>query len=178
MKPTSKTFISLLSCLFVINVATAQIYTSLSTEVINSTVGSTDTDSRARAHLLLKLGVVSVDHVRVGVNIEYLHNSYYHKFAFEVGRRLYIGPKIEIIPTINFGFINRDGDALFTHGVGLETNYPITKKLGVSFNLTLSSRADLDLLSEMAGNARPYNYRANAFIGLVYEIVDPANKKP
>lgn len=112
-----------------------------------------------------RAGAVS-DHLKVGVNFDYLQGESYQKFTFDVGRRFYLGANIEIIPTVEFGFINRDG-GFFTHGLGVETAYFIKENLGIVLIANINKRKDLDIYQ--SGN----NYRPNMFIGLLYKFRNP-----
>lgn len=145
--------------------AKSQIYVSLYSE-------TTESIKSQEIFLLTKVGIIS-NHIRVGVNYEYQFNTYYSRFSFELGRRLYIGTKIESTPTVNFGFIARDGDAFLSYGIGLENNYQLNKRFSLSLNLTLNSAQDLNFLNELYTGNKTTNYRGNAYIGVVFMLKDP-----
>lgn len=147
----------------------SQPYVSVSSEVVNSTFGSSDTEGNGKLNFLVKAGVVA-DDIKVGLSISHLQSFYLQTFSFDVGRRLYIGQDIEITPAVSFGVINRDSQAFFYHGIELENNYFLIDKLAISLTLKLNSRSDLDYMGELMGGDRNRNYRSEIYLGVFYKF--------
>lgn len=116
----------------------------------------------------IRVGAVA-NNIKVGVNFDYQHAENLQKFTFDLGRRLYLGTNVEIIPTVEFGYINRDNDGFFTHGATLETAYFIKDNFAIVLIGNVYRRKDIDFYYE-SGN----NYRSILFIGLLYKFRDPA----
>lgn len=165
--------------LFLVSFTTiAQVQVSLSQETINTTFKTKQNGLDASAHYHLRVGMISNGEIKIGVNIESMEDAYFRSFSFDLGRRLFIGQNIEVIPAMEFGLIDRDFDGFFFYGANVEFDYFINDHIGIMLVIKANNRKDFDRLNEIYYNTTDAkHYSANVFIGIVYKFNNPANTK-
>lgn len=148
----------------------SQPYVSVGTEVVNATLGTSDTEGKSKAHILLRVGAVTEGHFKLGLSFEHIIQSDYDRMTIDLGRRLYLGQDIEITPAINLGLMARHKDAFFIYSGEIETNYFLTKHFAISLVTRLNSRQDKDLEAEWYGNSRTYHFSGSYHLGVLYKF--------
>ena len=167
----------LILLLLIANVTQSQnIYFSAGIDVRNSISGSKATNNKSELDLNFKFGLVSNKGVEITINYEKFNAIDFSRFAFGVGQQIELTEKIKVVPTIEYGLINRSGnwggglsqdEGKSSHlgfGFSLPIRYEINDKFAVELQSQLLQRTDIN--TKYGGN----NFVLSNFINLVYKI--------
>ena len=163
--------------LLISNVAQSQnLYFSAGIDVRNAISGSKATDNRSALDLNFKFGLVSNKCTEITINYEKFNVIDFSRFSFGVGQQIEITHKIKVVPTLEYGLINRSGnwggglsqdDGKSSHlgfGFSLPIRYEINDKFAIELQSQLLQRTDIN--TKYGGN----NFVLSNFVNLVYKI--------
>lgn len=163
--------------LLIANVAQSQnVYFSAGIDVRNAIAGSKPTNNKSELDLNLKFGLVSNKGIEITVNYEKFNAIDFSRFSFGLGKQIEINDKFKVVPTLEYGLINRSGDwggGLSTKnnnsshlgwGISLPIRYEINDNFAVELQSQLLQRVDIN--TKYGGN----NFVLSNFVNLVYKI--------
>lgn len=167
----------LLLLLLIANLAQSQnIYGGLGIDVRNAIVGSKPTNNKLELDLNLKFGMVTLKKTEITINYEKFNRIDFSRFSFGLGQQIEVTDKFKVVPTLEYGLINRSGnwggglsqdEGKSSHlgwGISVPIRYEINDNFAVELQSQLLQRVDLN--TKYGGN----NFTFSEFINFVYKI--------
>ena len=167
----------LILLLLIANASQSQnLYFSAGIDVRNAIAGSKPTNNKSELDLNFKFGLVSNKGVEITINYEKFNAIDFNRFAFGVGQQIEVTEKIKVVPTLEYGLINRSGnwgggfsqdDVKSSHlgfGFSLPIRYEINDYFAIELQSQLLQRTDIN--TKYGGN----NFVLSNFVNLVYKI--------
>ena len=167
----------LILLLLIANLAQSQnLYFSTGIDLRNAVVGSKPTNNKSELDLNFKFGLVSNKSTEITINYEKFNAIDFSRFAFGVGQQIEVTNRIKVVPTFEYGLINRSNDwggglsqddgksSHLGFGFSLPIRYEINDNFAVELQSQLLQRTDIN--TKYGGN----NFVLSNFFNLVYKI--------